>query len=128
MQWYTQAGNLTTNMKYIINFTLSEFNAIKSMKWGFRMDDSAIDTYNMVLCGDLLTALGTNRKCFEDVIEESDRPLKGSTAPMIDLGTYESKYSNTGKLHLRNIFMDLYVQKVFELKYVGTSTKVLHAN
>ena len=63
------------------------------------MDDSDKGRYDMILGRAILTALGINLKFYERVIEPDDGPLKGSSAPMVDIGTYGFKHLNTGKLH-----------------------------
>ena len=50
----------------------------------------------MILGPDILTELGLNLKFSEHVIEADDGNFKGSTTPMVDLGTYIFKYLNTG--------------------------------
>ena len=42
----------------------------------------------MILGRDILTELRLNIKFSEHVIEADDGPFKGSTTPMVDLGTY----------------------------------------
>ena len=54
--------------------------------------------YAMILGRDLLTTLGLNLKFSDHVIKPYDGTFKGSTAPMVDLGMYEFKYLNTGKI------------------------------
>ena len=49
----------------------------------------------------------------EHVIEAVYRPLKGSAAPMIDLGTHEFKYLNTGKITREEYFINAYIEGVF---------------
>ena len=56
----------------------------------------------MILGRDISTALGLNLEFSDHVIEAYDGPLKGSTSLMVDLGTYEFKYLNTGKLEPKN--------------------------
>ena len=43
----------------------------------------------MILGRDILTKLVLNLKIIHQVIEAGYVPFKGSTAPMVDLGTYE---------------------------------------
>ena len=50
----------------------------------------------------LLTALRLNIKLYDHIIEADDGPYKSSTAPKVDLGTYEFKDINTAKLSLNN--------------------------
>ena len=44
--------------------------------------------YNMILGRALLTELGLNLKLSEHVIKADGGPLKGLTAPMVNLGAY----------------------------------------
>ena len=48
MQWHTQAGKITTNLKVKIDFTLTELSATKIVTWDFHMDESAKDIYDMM--------------------------------------------------------------------------------
>ena len=52
----------------------------------------------MILGRDLLAYLILNLKSSDRVIEADDGPFKGSTTPMVDLGTYEFKYLNPGQI------------------------------
>ena len=45
----------------------------------------------MILGIYLLISLGLNLNLSYNVIEADDEPFKGTTAPMVDLGTYEFK-------------------------------------
>ena len=45
---------------------------------------------------------------------------------MVDLGMYECKDSNTGKIAPKEYFTSAYVEEVFELEHVRTSTKISH--
>ena len=49
MQWHTQAGNITTNIKVEIYFTLTELSATNVMTWNFHVGDSAKGKYTMIL-------------------------------------------------------------------------------
>ena len=60
MQWHTQAGNITTNLKFKIDFTLPEFSATKIVTGECYMYDSTNSRYNMILDRDLLTILVLN--------------------------------------------------------------------
>ena len=70
------------------------------------MAESAKSRYDMILGRDKLTELGLNLKLSEHVIKLDDGPLKGSTAPMVDLGTYQLKYLNTGEFTPEESFMN----------------------
>ena len=72
------------------------------MIWDFNVDDPSKGRYDMILGRNILAELWSNTKLSEHVIKVDDGNLKGSTAPMVDLGTYEFKDLNTGKLHLSN--------------------------
>ena len=50
----------------------------------------------MILAIYILTTLLLNVKLFEQIIKADDGPLKGASALMVDLGTHEFKYLNTG--------------------------------
>ena len=41
MQWHTQTGNITTNLKVKIDFTLPEFSATKLLTCNFHVDETA---------------------------------------------------------------------------------------
>ena len=62
IQFQKQAGNITTNIKVKIYFTLTEFSTTKIVTWGFHMNDSDKVGYNKVLGRDLLTTLVLNIK------------------------------------------------------------------
>ena len=70
--------------------------------WTCHVDDSAKGRYYMILGRDMLTASEINQELSEHVIKAYDGPLKESTAPMVDLSTYQFKDLNTGKLHRKN--------------------------
>ena len=52
----------------------------------------------MILGRDILTALGLNLKFSDHVIDAYGGPFKGSTAPMVDISTYEFKDVETGNI------------------------------
>ena len=62
------------------------------------MDESAKGMYDIILGRDLLIILGLNLKCFDHAIEADYGTFKGSTSPMVDLGMYEFKDLNSGKV------------------------------
>ena len=82
------------------------------------VDDPAKDRYNIILGRDIFTSFGLHLQFSQHAIKGGDRPSKGSTAPMIDLVTYEFK-----DLIQEVIFINEYTEKVFELEHFGTSTK-----
>ena len=65
------------------------------------VNESAKSSCDIVLGRDLLTALSLNIKFSKKVINVHDRYLKGSSAPMVNLGKYTFKYLKMYKLHPR---------------------------
>ena len=59
MQCHTQSGNIITNIKVRIDFTLPELSAT-IVTWYYHVDEPAKDRYYMILGRYLLTALGVN--------------------------------------------------------------------
>ena len=49
MQWNTQAGNITTNLKVNAYFILPALTATNAEMWNCHMDDSAKGRYDMIL-------------------------------------------------------------------------------
>ena len=103
MQWHMQAGNITTNLKVNIDFTLPAISATNFVTWKFHVNDCTKGGCDMILGLYLLTELGLNFKLSDHSIESDDGHFKVSTTPMVDLGVYDFKDLNTGKLNL-NIF------------------------
>ena len=60
MQWHTQAGNISTNIKVEAEFALPELSATNVMMWKCHVDDSAKGRYDMILGKYLLIELGLN--------------------------------------------------------------------
>ena len=87
-QWHTQAGNITTNLKVKLYFTLPAFRGINVVTCICHVNESTKGRYEMILVRDLLTQLGSNLYLSEKFIEADDGHFKGSTTPIIDLGTY----------------------------------------
>ena len=55
MQWHTQTGNITTNLKVEVDFTLPALSAKNVVTCKFHVDDSAKDRYDMILGRYILT-------------------------------------------------------------------------
>ena len=98
IQWYTQVGNITTNLKVKIYFTLPEPSATKIVAWSCHVDDSTKGAYGIILGRDLLTALVLNLKLSEHVIEADGGTLKGSSSPLVDLVMYKFRNLSIGKV------------------------------
>ena len=60
MQWQRQAGNITTDLKFIIGLTSPEFSATKIVTWDCYVNDSTKGGFNMILSRYILTALVLN--------------------------------------------------------------------
>ena len=70
MQWNTQAGNITTNLRVKIDITLPALSVNNFVTWNCHVDESAKGKYNMILGRYLLTELLLNIKLSEHVIED----------------------------------------------------------
>ena len=62
MQWHTQAGIITTNLKVEIKFTSHELSVNTIMTWNCHVNDSAKGRCTMILARGILTVLGINLK------------------------------------------------------------------
>ena len=60
MQWLTRAGNITTNNKVKVYFTLPVISATHIVTWKCHVDDSAQGSYYTILGKYLLTELVLN--------------------------------------------------------------------
>ena len=49
MQWNTQAGNITTNLKVKVDSTLPKLSATNVVTWNCHVYDSAKGRYDMIL-------------------------------------------------------------------------------
>ena len=49
MQWQTHAGNITTNHKVKVDFTLPALRAMNAVTWKFHVDESAKGMYDIIL-------------------------------------------------------------------------------
>ena len=102
MQWHMQAGNITTNIKVEVDFTLPELSFTDVVTWKCHVDESAKGRYDVILGRDILTKLGLNLELYDHVIEANDGTFKGCTVSMVDLGMHEFEDLNIEQLHLKN--------------------------
>ena len=58
MHWHTQAGNITSNIKVKVYFTLPGIRVMNAATWKCHVYDSAKGRYDMILGRDILTQLG----------------------------------------------------------------------
>ena len=91
MQWKMQAGNLTTDQKVKIDFTLPEFGATKIVVWYCYVDNSSKIRYNMILGRVILTELRLVSIFSDRVIEGGDKPFERCTFLMVYLVTHALK-------------------------------------
>ena len=77
MQWNTQAGSITTNVKVKTSFTLPDLSATKTVMWNCHVDDSTKVRYDMILGRYILTAFWLNLECSDHVIGAYDGHFKG---------------------------------------------------
>ena len=54
MKWNTQTGNITTNYKVKVDFTLPALSATNVVTWKCHVDDAAKVRYDMILGPDIL--------------------------------------------------------------------------
>ena len=123
VQWHTQAGIITTNLKVMIEFFLHKLSAKKIMTWNCHVDNSAKGRFDMILGRDILRDLALNLKLSDHIIEADSVTFKGYTAPMVDLDTYEFKDLNPGRITPEELFMNAYSEEINESEQVRTSTK-----
>ena len=62
IQWHTQAGNITTNLKVKVYFDLPVLSTKKFMTWNCHVDEYAKDGYDRILGQDLLSESELNFK------------------------------------------------------------------
>ena len=54
MQWQTKVGNITTNKKVKLDFTLPDFNVTKIVTWNCYVNESANIRYDMIISRDII--------------------------------------------------------------------------
>ena len=70
----------------------------------------------MILGRDLLTALGLDIKFSENIILGGDGTLKGCSAPIVDISTYDFKPLTDNKVKPEESFINAYVNECLESK------------
>ena len=127
MQWHTQAGNITANIKVAVGFTLPGLSSAYVVTWNCHVDESTKGRYDMITRRDILTSLGLNLTLSDHAIESDYLAFKASTETTVDLGTYEFKYLNIGKITPEESFIISYIEYIYELEQVRIATKRLRA-
>ena len=82
-----QVGIITTNLKVNIDSTLPEISATKIVTCNCHVDDSTKSRYDIIVGKYIWTTLALNINFYDHVIEADYEPFKGSTTPMVDMGT-----------------------------------------
>ena len=79
----------------------------------------------MIIRRDILIALGLNLTLSDHAIESYYVTFKASTETTVDLGTYEFKDLNRGKITPEESFINSYIEYIYELEQVWIATKRL---
>ena len=87
--WETQARKLTTSKKVNVDFCLLGFSLMKILTWKCHVDEYTNVRYDMILGGELLTALVLDLKFSYKVILGVEGPYKGCSAPMVYVSNYD---------------------------------------
>ena len=83
MQWQMQAGNITTNFKVKIDFTLPTLSATNVVTWKCHVYESARGRYDMILGRYLWKELGLNLKFPNTSLKDMMDLLKGIQYPRL---------------------------------------------
>ena len=81
-----------------MEFTLTEPREKKIVMWDCHVYEYAKGRYNMIWGRYILTKVELNLKFSYHIIEVEYGPLKGLTAPLVDMGMYGYKNISTGKI------------------------------
>ena len=114
MQWHTEAGKITNNLRVEVEFTLHALSLTNSVIQKCNENCSTNGRYDMILGRDIFTSLWLNLKFYDPEIEADYGTLKGSTEPVVDLGTYEFKDLNAGKITPAELFTNTYTEELYE--------------
>ena len=106
-----------------MKFILPELSATNIVTCNCHEDESNKGRYDIILGRYIRTELWLNLKFSDQIIEADDGPFKGSTAPMVDLGTYKFKDIKTGKITPESLFTNSYTEEINKSKQVLTSSK-----
>ena len=76
----------------------------------YHVNESSKGRYDIILVRCILKELMLNLKLSDHVIKADDGSFEGSTVTMVDLGTYEYKYLNTGGNTPNEYFTNAYAE------------------
>ena len=102
------------NQKVQLDFTLPGFSATKIVMWNYHMNWSTKIRFDMILGRYMITSLVLDLKLSDSVIKGVGGLFDNNIAPMVNLGTYESKNLDTGKITPKGYFINAYVEELFE--------------
>ena len=77
----------------------------------------------MILGRDLFTALGLDLNFSENIILRGDGPLKGCSAPMVDVRIYGFKLLTDNKVKPEEYFINTYIDECLEYQGTINSTR-----
>ena len=77
----------------------------------------------MILGRDLFTALGLDLNFSENIILRGDGPLKGCSAPMVDVRIYGFKLLTDNKVKPEEYFINTYIDECLEYQVTINSTR-----
>ena len=123
MQWYMQAGKITNNLKFNIDFALPELRVKKIVTWTCHVDESAKDRYNMISGIYILTKLGLNQNFDITPLKEITDLLNGLQHPRFIRVCMNLNISKQEKIHLKN-----HLQIFTQNNYMNRNTSVLLLN
>ena len=103
MQWKTQAGNITTNLKVKIFLTIPEFSATKKVTWLFNVDDSTKSKYIIVSGRYILMELGLSSIFPKIPLKQVKDSLKYPQNPWLIRVNTNLNTEVQQKVHLRNV-------------------------
>ena len=93
-----------------MGFTLPKLSPAYVLTWNCHVDESTKGRYDMITRRDILTSLGLNLTLSDHAIESDYTAFKASTEATVDLGTYEFKYLNIGKITPEESFIHFYTE------------------
>ena len=120
--WETQAAKFTSSRKVNVYFQLPDFSATKIVMWKCHIYESTTDSYSMILCRYLLTALGLYLKFPENIIIGGEGPYEECLASIVEVINYKFKYLTYKIVKPEESFINLYVNECLNSKSTIRST------
>ena len=98
-----------------MGYTLPGLSSAYVVTWNCHVGESTKVRYDMIIRRDILIALGLNLTLSDHAIESYYVTFKASTETTVDLGTYEFKDLNRGKITPEESFILSYIEYIYEL-------------